>query len=154
MTWHKRTKTCPGWMLHPRDGEAWKHFDVTYPYFSVEEHNVRVGLCTYGFSPFGQFGYSYSCWPVIICVYNLPPGLCRKELFVFMSLIIPGPKSPGRDLDMFLRPLLDELNDLWSVGANTWDSYIKENFQLRVALMWTISDFPAYGMLSGWNSHG
>ncbi|GAA0151224.1 hypothetical protein LIER_37251 [Lithospermum erythrorhizon] len=125
MTWHKRTKTRPGWMSHPRDGEAWKHFDVTYLDFSAEERNDRVGLCTNEFTPFGQFGHSYSCWPMMICM---------KEPFVFMSLIIPGPKSPGRDLDLFLRPLVDELNDLWSVGVNTWDSYT-ENFQLRVALM-------------------
>ena len=25
---------------------------------------------------------------------------------------------------------------------------------MKVALMWTISDFPAYGMLSGWSTHG
>jgi hypothetical protein len=25
---------------------------------------------------------------------------------------------------------------------------------MRAALMWTINDFPAYGMVSGWNTHG
>jgi hypothetical protein len=25
---------------------------------------------------------------------------------------------------------------------------------MRAALMWTINDFPAYGMLSGWSTHG
>ncbi|CAM8965059.1 unnamed protein product [Rhodiola kirilowii] len=25
---------------------------------------------------------------------------------------------------------------------------------MRAALMWTISDFPAYGMLSGWSTQG
>ena len=25
---------------------------------------------------------------------------------------------------------------------------------MRAALMWTINDFPAYGMLSGWGTHG
>ena len=25
---------------------------------------------------------------------------------------------------------------------------------MRAVLMWTISDFPAYGMLSGWTTHG
>ena len=24
---------------------------------------------------------------------------------------------------------------------------------MRAALMWTINDFPAYGMLSGWSTH-
>ena len=89
-----------------------------------------------------------------ICVYNLPLGMCMKEPFIFLPLIIPGPKSLGRDLDVFLRPLMDELKELWFFGVDTWDSNNKENFKLRVALMWTISDFPAYGMLSGWSTHG
>ena len=25
---------------------------------------------------------------------------------------------------------------------------------MKAALMWTINDFPAYGMLSGWSTHG
>ncbi|GAA0142889.1 hypothetical protein LIER_03690 [Lithospermum erythrorhizon] len=43
MTWHRRTRTRPGWMSHPRDGEAWKHLDAAYPKFSAKERNVRVG---------------------------------------------------------------------------------------------------------------
>ena len=73
---------------------------------------------------------------------------------MFLSMIIPGPKNPGKKLDVFLRPLIDELKKLWLNGVNTYDIYRKENFQLRAALMWTISDFPAYGMLSGWSTHG
>ena len=69
-------------------------------------------------------------------------------------MIIPGPKNPGKKLDVFLRPLIDELKKLWLDGVNTYGIYRKENFQLRAALMWTISDFPAYGMLSGWSTHG
>jgi len=74
--------------------------------------------------------------------------------FMFLSMIIPGPKNPWKKLDVLLRPLIDELNNLWSVGVETYDVYRKENFQLRATLMWTISDFPAYDMLSGWSTHG
>lgn len=154
MTWHYRTQTDDGWMTHPRDGQAWKHLDDSYPEFAAEPRNVRIGLCSDGFSPFGKFGRQYSCWPVIICVYNLPPGLCMKEPYLFLSLIIPGPKNPGRDIDVFLRPLIDELKDLWNIGVETFDASREQNFNMRVALMWTISDFPAYGMLSGWSTHG
>jgi len=27
-------------------------------------------------------------------------------------------------------------------------------FQMKATLMWTINDFPAYGMLSGWSTAG
>jgi hypothetical protein len=68
--------------------------------------------------------------------------------------MIPGPKNLGKKLDVFLRPLIDELNNLWSVGVETYDVYRKENFQLWAGLTWTINDFPAYDMLSGWSTHG
>ncbi|KAL0323644.1 UNVERIFIED_CONTAM: hypothetical protein Sangu_1983700 [Sesamum angustifolium] len=41
---------------------------------SLEElRNVRMGLCTDGFVPHGQYGRTYSCCPVIITQYNLHP---------------------------------------------------------------------------------
>jgi len=36
----------------------------------------------------------------------------------------------------------------------TYDISRKHNFVMRAALMWTINDFPAYGMVSGWSTHG
>ncbi|XP_056698101.1 uncharacterized protein [Spinacia oleracea] len=141
-------------MSHPSDGEAWKHLDKEYESFAAEPRNVRLGLCTDGFSPFGKTGRQYSCWPVILTPYNLPPSLCMKKPFVFLSLIIPGPKSPKGNLDVFLQPLIEELKQVWEVGLPTYDISKKQNFQMKVALLWTISDFLAYGMLSGWSTAG
>ena len=73
---------------------------------------------------------------------------------MFLSTVIPGPSSPGRNIDVCLRPLIDELAQLWSSGALTYDISRKQNFFMRAALMWTINDFPAYGMLFGWSTHG
>jgi len=67
---------------------------------------------------------------------------------------VPGPKHPKRALDVFLQPLIHELKKLWYEGVHTFDYSSKQNFNMRVVLMWTISDFPAYGMLSGWTTHG
>lgn len=98
---------------------------------------------------------SYSCWPVILFPYNLPPWMCMKEPYSsFMSLLIPSPKAPGNDIDVYLRPLIDELKDLWEDGVYTYDASIKENFQMRAAVMWTINDFPAYAYMSGWSTQG
>ncbi len=137
-------------MSHPSDGEEWKQFDQLHPEFAQESRNVRLRLCTDGFAPFGQFGKSYSCWPVMLTPYNLPLWLCLKKQFIFLSLIIPGPKNPKNNLDVYLQPLVEELKMLWEVGVTTYDISKKQNFQLRASLLWTINDFPAYGMLSGW----
>jgi hypothetical protein len=68
---------------------------------------------------------------------------------MFLSLVIPGPSSPVRNIDVCLRPLIDELAQLWFSGTLTYDISRKQNFLMRAALMWTINDFSAYGMLSG-----
>jgi hypothetical protein len=49
--------------------------------------------------------------------------------------------------------LIDELTQLLSSGALTYDISRKYNFVIRAALMETINDFPAYGMVSGWSMH-
>ncbi|XP_021755332.1 uncharacterized protein LOC110720599 [Chenopodium quinoa] len=53
-----------------------------------------------------------------------------------------------------MQPLIEELKLLWEVGAATGDISKKQNFNLRAAVLWTVSDFPAYGMLSGWATAG
>jgi len=154
MTWHQAHHAVDGVMVHPSNGEAWKRFNSVHPHFSAESKNVRLGLCTDGFNPFRSFAAPYSCWPVILTVYNLLPGMCMRSEFMFLSTVIPGPRSPGWNIDVCLRPLIDELAQLWSSGALTYDISRKQNFLMRAALMWTINDFLAYGMLSGWSTHG
>ena len=117
--------------------------------FSSECRNVRLGLSTDGFKAFGQAGQQYSSWRVILTPYNLPPWLCMKEQFMLLTVLIPGPRNPKDKLNVFLQPLIDELNQLWEVGVSTHDISLKQNFQMRAILMCTISDFSAYSMLVG-----
>jgi Transposase family tnp2/Domain of unknown function (DUF4218) len=104
--------------------------------------------------PYNSSAAPYSCWPVFIFPYNLPPGLLMKEETMFLTLLLPGPKHPGRDIDICLEPLIDELQNLWSVGKQTYDVSRNQNFPMRAVLMWTVSDLPAFEMLSGWGTHG
>jgi hypothetical protein len=69
--------------VHPSDGDAWKALDNFDPEFASDARNVCSGLATYGFMPFNMTIVSYSCWPVIAIVYNLPPALCMKYEFMF-----------------------------------------------------------------------
>ncbi|KAM3249472.1 hypothetical protein P3L10_011242 [Capsicum annuum] len=151
MRWHHEHKKEDGVMRHPLDSEAWKHFNESHPFFAAEPRNVRLGLCTDGFQPFSQSGRKYSSWPVIVPPYNLPPGMCMKEAYMFLTIIVPGPSNPKHKIDVYLQPLIKELTLLWETGVEAFDISKRQNFQLRAALMWTISDFPAYSMLSGWN---
>lgn len=73
---------------------------------------------------------------------------------MFLTVLVPGPRNPKEKLDVFLQPLIEELKNLWEVGVQTYDVSLKQNFQMRAALLWSISDFPAYSMLSGWSTAG
>ncbi|GJY45091.1 hypothetical protein Tco_0433304 [Tanacetum coccineum] len=156
MTWHATEKcTEPGKMQHPVDGRAWKNFDTKYPNFSKERRNFRLGLAADGFNPFGNLSQAYNMWPVILTTYNLPPWLCMKESSFMLTLLIPGPKSPGKDIDVYLRPLIDDLKVLWALkGVETIDVATGQKFNMRAMVLWTINDFPARSSLSGWSGQG
>ncbi|KAL9663276.1 hypothetical protein QQ045_028115 [Rhodiola kirilowii] len=61
MSWHASRRDDANKMVHPSDGQSWKYFDSCYPDFSLETRNVRLGLCSDGFSPFRTHVKSYSC---------------------------------------------------------------------------------------------
>jgi Transposase family tnp2 len=154
MRWHAEHAAKPGEMKHPSDGKAWKDFNAIFRNFASEPRNVYLCLCTDGFAPYGQSGGNYSLWPVIMSPYNLPPDMCLKREVMFLTLLIPGREHPKKSFDVFLQPLIKELKDLWLTGVPAFDVSQKQNFTLKAVLLWTISDFPAYGMLSGWSTHG
>ncbi|XP_075109941.1 uncharacterized protein LOC107801371 isoform X1 [Nicotiana tabacum] len=153
MRWHAEDSNKDGIMRHPRDGEAWKRFDTIFPEFASNPRNVRLGLASDGFNPFGTMSTNYSIWHVVFVPYNLPPWLCMKQPNLTLSMIIPGPRTAGNNIDVYLQPLIKELNELWYEGVETYDSSKNEMFKMRAALMWTVSDFPGLDILSGWNTH-
>ncbi|XP_024155882.1 uncharacterized protein LOC112163849 [Rosa chinensis] len=132
MRWHKDKRVdVEGEMRHPADSIAWKEFDKMYPDFAKDPRNVRLGLATDGFNPFGNMSTSYSMWPVVVVPYNLPPWKCMKKPFSMLTLLISGPQSPGKDIDIFLRPLIDELKELWEKGVETYDKMTESYFTMN-----------------------
>nr|GEW74094.1 hypothetical protein [Tanacetum cinerariifolium] len=156
MTWHATGKcTEPDKIQHPVDGRAWKNFVTNYSDFAKEPRNVKLGLAADGFSLFDNLSQSYSMWSVILTTYNLPPWLCMKESSFMLTLLIPGPKSSGKDINVYLRPLIDDLKDLWALkGVKTIDIATGHKFNMRAMVLWTINDFLARCSLSGWSGQG
>lgn len=101
MRWHKEKRVgVDGVYKHPADtevwtNEVWTNLDRQYPWFAKDARNVRLRLATKGFKPFGNAGDSYRMWPVTLAPYNLPPEKCVNEDFFMITLLIPGPNSPG-----------------------------------------------------------
>jgi hypothetical protein len=58
------------------------------------------------------------------------------------------------DIDVYLQPLIEELQELWNVEVRSFDVSKRKHFMMRAQLMWTINDFPTYVDLSGWPARG
>lgn len=122
MKWHALEANQDDMMRHPRDSQAWKTFFLLHLKFSMDSRNVRIGLATDGFNPFGVMSTNYNIWPVVLIPYNRPPCEFMKQTSTILSMIILGKQAPGNDIDVYLQPLIKELNEMWYDGVHTLDS--------------------------------
>jgi len=150
LRWHKEDHKIDNMLRHPADGSQWRAIDNEFLDFADDARNLRFALSTDGMNPFSEQSSSHNTWLVTLCIYNLPPWLCMKRKFIMMSVLIQRPKQPGNDIDVYLRPLVEELQLLWSkAGVHVWDEYKQEHFDLRALLFVIIHDWPALSNLSG-----
>ena len=112
MSWHSSHRSDDGMWRIPADTPAWKHIEDEWPSFKTEPRNLRLGLGMNGVNPFGLKSTAYSVWPVVLVNYNLPPSMAIKKGHLMLSLLIPG-KHKVKHMDVYLEPLIDELEELW-----------------------------------------
>lgn len=110
MSWHAEGRVSDGVLYHPSDSKAWKHLDEVNAHLKADARNIRLGLASDRFNPFRNS--NHSTWPIIVVPYNLPSWMCMKQDFFMISLIIPGPKQLGNDIDVYTQALVDELKEL------------------------------------------
>jgi hypothetical protein len=143
MRWHKEGKReteDPDIMSHPMDSEAWQTLDCFDPKFARDRMSVHLGLSMDGFQPHSNDSHPYSCWPIFVMPYNLPPDKCLKEGFIFLALVIPGPRELKKQMNIFLQPLFEELKKLWQ-GIDAYDSHLRCRFTLRASYLWSIHNY-------------
>ncbi|KAA0053276.1 uncharacterized protein E6C27_scaffold102G00750 [Cucumis melo var. makuwa] len=105
------------------------HNPLPYSVCLYRSQNIRLRLALDGFSLFSHMSTLYSLCSVVLIPYNLLPWRHMKELNFFMSLLIPGPRSPSRKIDVYLQPLIEELEELWNSSVRTYESLIDQFFQ-------------------------
>jgi hypothetical protein len=57
-------------------------------------------------------------------------------------------------MGVFMQPLWDELEHTWEKGVRTYNRATKRNFTMHVWYQYSLHDFLAYGIFSGWCVHG
>jgi hypothetical protein len=140
-------------MLHPADIEAWEALERFDPEFAMDPRSVRLCLSMDGFQPHSEANSLYSYWPVFIMPYNLSSNKCLKQGFVFLALVILGPKEPRKQINIFSCPLFEEMKELWQ-GVEAYDGHLKCHFNLYAAYLWLIHDYLTYDKFTGWCVHG
>ena len=119
--------------------------------------DLQLGLVGDGIVPYKNIAMKHSTWVLLIIIYNLPPWLLTKKFFISLAVLILGPKAPTTEnIDVLMAPLIRNLLKLWEgvPAVNMSKPEGERQFNLRALLMWTVNDFPAYGLLSGQQVHG
>jgi hypothetical protein len=75
--------------------------------------------------------------------------LCHKRKYLLLTTLISSPKQADIDIDIFLEPLMVDMQKLWEHGVNVWDEYKKEHFNLKAIIFCMINDNPARFSLTG-----
>jgi hypothetical protein len=92
---------------------------------------------------FGERTSTHNTWLVILSMYNLPTWLCQKRKYLLLSIVIQGPKHPGINIDVFVEPLMQEMETLWKEGIDIVDGFTRQTFNLRAIIFVTIHDYQA-----------
>src|SRR3954463_11337627 len=144
MTWHKHgirkdlDENGDPMLVHPSDGDAWKAFDRKHTEKAKEPRNCRIAI--------GMTATQYSCWHVFVIPLNLPPSSIMQRKHIFLTLIVPGPNYPGKNMSVYMQPLMDDLKEARVNGVNTYDATKKENFQMYVWYQYLLHDLPAFAL--------
>jgi hypothetical protein len=71
-----------------------------------------------------------------------------KEIFLMLALIIPKEFCTSTNVDVYLQPLIEELQVL-SKGVDAFYAYLGANFNFKTMCIWSIHDFLAYHLFVG-----
>ena len=66
-----------------------------------------------------------------------------------MMMLLLISNSPCNDIDVYLEPLIDDLQVLFEMRVETYDVHVEKMFTLHIVVLWTINDYPTLGVLCG-----
>ena len=91
------------------DGKC--YLDLLKMGYFQDERDIALTGSIDGYQIFRQ--KTDDCWVLLFINANLPPEKRVLKENLLITSIIPGPKEP-KDLNSFMKPIVDELNELAS----------------------------------------
>jgi hypothetical protein len=126
LRWHdegRKELKKDGKFRHPTDAAQWGNINNHFPWFD-DTRSIQFSMSTDGVNPFDNQSSTHSTWPIMLSLYNLPPWLCKKHKYMMLTILVSGSKQPSYRIDVYLRPLVDELKILWKPGVpEVWHVY-------------------------------
>ena len=120
---------------------AWKLAYSNDGQFEGDCRAISFAVNTDGVNPFSHNKISYSMWPIILTVLNLPRSVHHSFANVWLAGIVPGNKSKEpNNLDPYLSILVDEL--LAITNKEVFDAYQDAPFTLKVNVLLYVLDYP------------
>lgn len=132
------------------DAKLFQYLKEQYPVFFKESCNLVLKIAADSFNPWALRSSAYLITPVMIVIYNLPMELTTKYAFNLLTLIILE-KHQIKNMDIFLRHLVDEFKILWSIGfvVRHISRLHKDHARLYEILICTFHDYVDLGHISG-----
>jgi hypothetical protein len=124
--------------------EAWTEAYSNSGIFKGDPRGVSLSLCTDGVNPFAHNKVTYSMWPIMLTLLNLPRSMRNRFASILLVGIVPanGTKEP-QDLNPYLDILVDELLEMCS--STMFDAYNTAPFQCKVEILMYVLDYPGIG---------
>ena len=133
-----------GKLYDMHDSCTWKTAYSPVGVFSGDPRGIAFVLCTDGVNPFSQNRVSYSMWPIVMTLLNLPRPVRFLPSSLFLVGIVPGNgiKEP-KTLQPYLDIIVDELLSLsnWPL----YDAYQEAPFTLKADILYYTLDYPGIG---------
>ena len=151
--WRKRAlDVSPGIMGDVYDGRIWKQFSGDeHKRFLQYPGNFLLLMNMDFFQPFTHTTYSVG---VIYCVImNLPRELRYKVENMIVVSIIPGPHEPKLNINSFLNPLVEELQDLYNGVVLPCSTGILKERHVKACIACLAADIPASRKICGFLGH-
>ena len=126
------------------DTDVWKNRYSAEGPFAGDSRGLSLAICADGTNPFSKEKTSYSMWPILISILNLPSHLRRQPGYLQLVGIIPGRNEP-KNTDPYIEILVEELQQL--NGEQVYDSFQNNMFSLKADIFLHIMDYPGQNKL-------
>ena len=146
--WRKRVQR-PNVMSDVYDGMIWKELSEDRQFLSAP-YNLCLKLNVDWFKIYDNVNYSVGV--IYLSIDNLP----RDKRFNMENIVIvgciPGPTEPKLNVNSFLAPLVEELNEFWNGVLLKTGSFLGYT-SVRCMLTSVSADIPATRKICGFASH-